>query len=751
MNRRRKEKIFADLVFVSLVVLGFCVVWYIYKLQTNAEAESAKTRFETHARTHVAHIQADIDRRFMQITSIANMFASSSWVSKQEFARMIDLVYKNFPDNRRVSWISWVKREDLPEMQRQIRSNPEPEYQNFEFYNLFVANGVVEPISPDYPHRILGVIYTHPNPKLTHFIGRNFGPHTKLYDYVVPALETATPYLSGFLAPLGPANRAPFFMIAYPVTTAFRQDHQEPVGAVISSNYLPDLFKKTYEQYPEDDFSYSLVAQDGSAYNFPSNDLTTVGVDYVLPEGSDHISLPLSINDNAWVLRVSNNASFVPRQLNLLNSLLIAGSLLSLLFAFIVRNLILQHERLLSAVDEKTRQLQCTNLELETAVEKATVATRAKSTFLSNMSHEIRTPLNGVVGLTNLCLRTDLTAKQYDYLNKIRVSAHHLTEVIQGVLDFSKIESGKLEIEQRPFTVTDLMGNMDAALKFQAKAKGLNFDVKILGDADLSLVGDEIRINQVLLNLAGNAIKFTQKGSVLVHISLVPLADKTKCKLTLQVVDTGIGLTEEQIPGLFEEFNQADLSTTREFGGTGLGLSISRGLCQLMGGDIRVTSQPGSGSEFSAELIVGVNPRQTTNKTLLPKRVEDSLQGLNILVAEDNKINQLLIEDLLEDCGAEVCIVNNGVKCLEQLESTERFDVVLMDIHMPELDGVETTRRIRLQSTFDKTPVIAVTSDIDQTHIQGYLEAGMNGHVSKPFEIEQLVAVIHHHSTLTDR
>ena len=528
-----------------------------------------------------------------------------------------------------------------------------------------------------------------------------------------------------------------------------------------------------------------------------------------------------------------------------------------------------EKQRLESRVDQRTE-------ELLQAKDEAEKLTSAKSEFLANMSHEIRTPMSGIIGLTNILLEKGLPGEYEHYLNKIKYSSDQLLVVINDILDFSKIESGNINLEEFPFSVNSVVDYIKATFNELAQSKGVTFDIVIDEAVKLDLIGDVVRINQVLLNLCSNAIKFTPHGTVSVLIESRKLLDdpQSVC-LYFTVKDSGIGIAEDNLSNLFESFTQADSSTTRKFGGTGLGLTISKRLCQLMGGDITVHSTQGVGSEFVASVevklnnqaliddtpnliftdpfdvliiddneedlkvienqltamglactacssakqaidiieqnkekfkviivdwimpamssetfltrIYNINPQLCNNiivltrdhevllndvankiniNTILQKPVhssvlyeevksrvvgsfhevpkvnavsEQSLAGIRVLVVEDNSINRLIVTNILENSGAQVYLVDNGLECIQTVK-LEPFDIILMDIHMPIMDGVEATQIIRNDSdeTIANIPIIALTANVMKDDITRYLSIGMNAHVAKPIKTQKL-------------
>ncbi len=386
------------------------------------------------------------------------------------------------------------------------------------------------------------------------------------------------------------------------------------------------------------------------------------------------------------------------------------------------------------------REIQANEHVLREAKEMAEKSTQAKGEFLANMSHEIRTPMNGILGLLRLLNKTSLDEMQRNYVEKSLFSANNLMRIINDILDFSKIEAGKLEMEIRPFTLAELCQEVSDLYTPLSSQKGLNFSVSAAEEFSKTIIlGDALRLKQVLFNLVSNAIKFTRSGSVSLDVESTP-RDNCELLCTFAVRDTGIGLTPEQINRLFSAFSQADSSITREYGGTGLGLVISRSIITMMRGNIWVESELGKGSTFFCTAIFKQDQRKVSRdnpQELAMHMVQEANKVYHILLVEDNDINQLVAIEILQEAGYMVDTADNGKKALEMLEK-KSYDAVLMDIQMPIMDGYTATRLIRQQKKFDHLPIIAMSAHAMKGDKDISLANGMNEHITKPISPDVL-------------
>ncbi len=392
------------------------------------------------------------------------------------------------------------------------------------------------------------------------------------------------------------------------------------------------------------------------------------------------------------------------------------------------------------------QRLQAQEAELREARDRAEDASRMKSDFLANMSHEIRTPMNAIVGMTHLALRGTQDARQQDYLRKIQQSSHHLLGLINDILDFSKIEANKLSLETIDFPISRVLDTFVNLIADRASSKGLSLTFDVAPEVPEVLVGDPLRLGQVLINYGNNAVKFTNQGEI--HVSVaVAQQDAAAVTLRFAVRDTGIGLTQDQIGKLFQSFQQADTSTSRRYGGTGLGLAIARRLAEMMGGAVGVDSRLGQGSTFwfTARLgrshQVGPPASQAGVPAAVAPGLAVSIEGARILAVDDNEVNLQIARELLQECGIQVDTAQDGEEALRCVRQAP-YDLVLMDMQMPVMDGLAATRAIRQMPQCADMPIVAMTANAMDQDREDCLAAGMNDFLAKPIDPDRLLSLV---------
>ncbi len=390
-------------------------------------------------------------------------------------------------------------------------------------------------------------------------------------------------------------------------------------------------------------------------------------------------------------------------------------------------------------VEERTREIEESRNELLVSKEKAERADRAKSDFLSTVSHEFRTPLNGIIGLSELMSREVTDPDLNEKLLHIRNSGENLLHLINEILDFSKIEAGRITLDLIPFSLVELIESIRLSFAYRMTEKGLEFPIVVEDNLPDQLIGDSHKIRQILNNLVGNAIKFTNEGKIALTVKVVS-SESQKLTLSFAVSDTGIGIPAEKQNAVFEAFEQAESSTTRLYGGTGLGLSIVKRFALLMNGQVTLTSEPGTGSIFELIIPLGISKENLETKSQLLEVDDTLISHLKVLLVDDQPVNRFLMAQVFKKKGINATLVENGMMAIEALQKND-FDLVFMDLHMPGIDGYQTVNKIRTGEAGDQNKnlyVVALTADVQEDIREKVIEKGMNDYLSKPIRMDEV-------------
>lgn len=465
-------------------------------------------------------------------------------------------------------------------------------------------------------------------------------------------------------------------------------------------------------------------------FGYAANEIIGRSIEVLIPEG-------YRVRHREHVARFKQNAATSLRMRGRLQTMGVSKSGATIPIEVDLSRLTAPRGEIITAIVRDVTERAEAERSLAAAAERAQAASQAKSAFLAAMGHEIRTPLNGVLGMAQVMATDDLPPRQRERLAVIRESGESLLQILNDLLDLSKIEAGKLTLEEAEFDLEDILRSTHAAFSALASQKGLTYRLTISERAKGLYRSDPLRLRQILHNLISNAIKFTAEGGIEVSVG------RRENRLLLEVTDTGIGIPPDRLPQLFEKFEQADSSTTRRFGGTGLGLAICRDLAGLMGGQISVTSRMGQGSTFRVEIPM-IRIRKERTRAPAPAAAIRPESDLSILVAEDNPTNQIVLRALLEAAGLDPVIVSDGAAAMEAWQSRS-WDLILMDVQMPVMDGPTATAAIRAIEAAEgrpRTPILAVTANAMAHQIDEYASAGMDGVVAKPIQLEALLSAI---------
>lgn len=724
-NQQKKSRV---LILSSASVLFFSVlVLTQFFIEFSNEAEKVSTKREIKSIEN--GLYRELNNSMAQLQNLASFIQNSENMDRLMFSDFVNDLMASQTTISGMSWNPLIDQTDKLKYETQLES----------IYGRKIAiRG--EPILATDP--IVYVQLITPEQKNKKAIGFNVYSNQKRKTTLISAGSSFQPKATPIIYLVQLEHRAPAYLMFSPVFAGDKKLKGYATGVFLAESMLHKALGRDGRQR----FDYELYEQGRDEWFSSNNNDVVLRTDSGSESGIE--SLKFQLAGQIWDLYLKANQEFLLQQQS--QSYLMLFILEFVIVSFIMLLILMMNSRQIELnllVDERTESLRI-------MVKEAKDANSAKSRFLANMSHEIRTPMNAVIGFSALARLSDDKHVIQGYLKNIEVSSDLLLNIVNDILDISKVEANKLVLSLESFDMAQTCQRINSLFQTQAEEKGLIWKIINNIPGTLYFKGDQVRFEQVLVNLCSNALKFTKQGSILVTLDMDAIDDVTS-HIIVRVKDSGIGISTEDQKKLFNAFTQADDSTSRKFGGTGLGLALSQEISHLMQGDITINSEDGKGAEFvfqcqmASSKDVPISSRevnekdvmkdesQTSNKIMEKRAVKD----LRILVAEDNEINQLVIEAILRNLGIKAVIVENGKKAVEQIQ-LEEFDVIFMDCQMPVLDGYRATEQIRKIERFKTFPIFALTADVTEESKLRAKEVGFTGHLSKPILVKKLLEAL---------
>ena len=701
----------------SVAVLSIIVTtmsWF-YVVSSNVDTEYLVKK-EVEAIENGIHRQ--LNHSLFQLGELADYIQDQPHLTRQDFEFYADQKIALQPSLKAMSWDPLIY-------------SAQKKAHEVDLNNIYSKSVVISGTPLEINDPIIYVKFISPMKNNEKAIGFNVYSNPSRKQILSAVLANYQPKATPIIQLVQSEQPEPALLLFFPVFETISQSGEQvkrirgfATGVYLVNHILKDAISEQQRQL----FFYELVEQ-GQFNHFSSNTGTNK---LTIEKDPAHLSQRFNIGGQNWKINLLVNDDYLidkKHQDYLIFFLLqvsIVTTIMMLLLLMNNRQLALDND-----VKKKTKSLN-------SAMTKANKANQAKSQFLANMSHEIRTPMNAVIGFAQLARQSEDIDTLKVYLDNIDVSSELLLHIVNDILDISKIESQKLVLSNHVFDVHDSIRRIGIMLENTAKTKNLTWQTQDNLPANLYFKGDQIRFEQILINLCSNAVKFTSVGEISLIADLIEVDDK-QARLQIVILDTGIGIAPENINKIFDPFVQEDASTSRHFGGTGLGLAISKEFSKLMHGDITLTSELDSGSAFTFTCTLEISSKKPTSALLVSKKM-DRLQGLahlSVLVAEDNRINQKLIELVLKKLGITADIVENGQLAVDQIQQ-KHYDVILMDCQMPIMDGYEATKIIRSMPQYNRISIIALTADVDSSSRERADKVGFNQHLAKPINFEKL-------------
>lgn len=721
------------------------VGWVISSLLFFSVVNHEVIRDDEHLNSIINDTQSAIVNRIKHyeaaLQSAVSLYASSESITLsqwQKFVRAQDM-WKRYPGISAISVVWHVTSSELPKFVQKMRRNGLP---NFAVHKLQGEMG--DSIHPLDNNDMFIISFIEPQKNNEAAIGLDMASEPKRKFAAELARDTGKATLTSKIELVQDDQKRTALIMFYPfykygVTPVTLKDRQNLLEGWITAPFIVEnVFNEIAASFSKQAnfylFNSAKISEESLIYATDIYDTETIFAK----------TTTLSLGQHEFTIGWDRTPAFVSSHDTSAAWIWTVGALVSLLLAMLISTLKSTGLRAQDLADKQTEKLREREIELVDANRIANQASAAKLEFLANMSHEIRTPINGIMGLTELLQQDATTEKQTEYLGIMERTITLLLNIINDILDVSKMEAKKLDLEIIPFDLKQLIADLRKTLIFQAEAKGLLLRFQLHNNISNCLLGDPLRLRQILINLISNAIKFTEKGEVLVSISEQKL-EQEKIKLHFTIKDTGIGISPEVQSKLFANFSQADSSTVRKYGGSGLGLVISKRLVELMGGEIGIDSEIGRGSVFWFTIILQSHfevLEAKDNLAVSPVKLSVT-KSAHILLAEDNAVNQMITTTLLKIKGYQIDVANNGQEVLDALKKSH-YDLILMDCQMPIMDGYEATKIIRTDPSVKQhdIPIIAMTAHALSGNVRKCLEVGMNGYVSKPVKTDALIETI---------
>lgn len=698
--------------FLCLLASVISISWFF--VESNKATLTQRIQKESQAIEN--RVYRELSNTHIKLEDLATFLQQTVSLNRESFASKVQSLMSGSHILYAMSWNPIISQ-----AQEQVHNN----YLKVDYQQSYQIKGM--PILNDDP--IVYVRYIYPENTNRNAIGFNVYSNKDRKETLNAVLENFQPKATPIIQLVQFEKSTPAFLVFFPVLDGELVQHKSGSAKLIGFSTgvfkVEEMLDRALLNLQNELFFSSVIEQDTQKVIY-----STIKSEPLQWQGEPLKQLDIKMMGRSWQVNLYlNDAYIIAEQHTEHLSLFLFQFIIVTAITLIVLMMHNQQAGLDKLVAEKTNSL-------ELALLQADKANQAKSRFLANMSHEIRTPMNAVVGFAQLAKDGEDIEQVRPYLENIDLSSQHLLNIVNDILDLSKIESGHFSLDKTHFDLNDSFNKVNNIFKLSASAKGLTWIYQNTCPAALLVKADKTRFEQVLINLCGNAIKFTPNGHVSLLCSLISEYDDAY-SIQVQVVDTGIGIAPEKQACLFEPFTQCDDSTSRKFGGTGLGLTISKQLCDLMEGEIRVENNQPQGTIFSVQVKFGKASGQVAEHSLDSKLSKN----LNILVAEDNPVNQMVIKAMLESLGVKNVVVENGALAIDALKQGE-FDGVLMDCQMPVLDGYKATIQLRAIPHFSAIPIIALTADADTDSREYALKIGFTEHIAKPVTLEKLKIVL---------